>query len=288
MSRGRLRSLLAVTTLFTYVLVLLGIYTAATGAGLACEARWPLCDGAVFGLFPAHWPSFIEWSHRLVAMVTGFLIVGSAYAAWRSNADRRIRIAVTVAVALLPVQVLLGAGTVLEYAPLYLTTHFATAIVIFGALVLATTWGFGAQAASLFRLRRVAAGSLASLPLLAALSPAVVTAHTAPYQVAYNAVGLATVSGFVVVTWWAHALRDPAHDRTLTGIAALALVAALAVGAQLVVGRLASVLGTPLYYDVIVVLAVPGSALAFLLGAAALRLAYRVESGGARLSGRPS
>lgn len=283
-----LRSLLAVTTLFTYALLLLGIYTAAAGAGLACEARWPLCDGAVFGLFPAHWPSFIEWSHRLVAMVTGLLIVGSAVAARRANAERRIQGALAIAVVLLPVQVLLGAGTVLEYAPLYLTTHFATATVIFGALVLATTWAFGGEAASLDRLRRVAAGSIVSLPLLMVLSPAVVTAHTAPYQVAYNAIGLASVCGFVVVAWWAAVLRDRVNGRTLTGIAALALVAALTVGTQLVAGRLASVLGTPLYYDVIVVLAVPGTALAFLLGAVALRLAYRIESSDVPVSGHPS
>ena len=101
--RFRFRHLAAATTGLTFALILLGVYTAAAGAGLACGARWPLCNGAVFGLFPANWPSFIEWFHRLVAMVTGFFILGTTYAAWRHGKGRRTRIASTIALVVLPV-----------------------------------------------------------------------------------------------------------------------------------------------------------------------------------------
>jgi cytochrome c oxidase assembly protein subunit 15 len=53
------RRLLLVTTVTTAITALIGVITATTGAGLTCEARWPLCDGAVFGLFPANFMSFI-------------------------------------------------------------------------------------------------------------------------------------------------------------------------------------------------------------------------------------
>ena len=79
------RRLLLGTTVATAVTALVGVVTATSGAGLTCEARWPLCDGAVFGLFPANFMSFIEWSHRLVAMITGFLIIGTTVAAWRDG-----------------------------------------------------------------------------------------------------------------------------------------------------------------------------------------------------------
>ena len=141
--RFRFRHLAAVTTGLTFALILLGVYTAAAGAGLSCGARWPLCNGAVFGLFPANWPSFIEWFHRLVAMVTGFFILGTTYVAWRHGKSRRTRIASTVALVVLPVQVLLGGATVKVYTALVQVTHHAAALVIFAALVATTVWAYG-------------------------------------------------------------------------------------------------------------------------------------------------
>ncbi|WP_256684427.1 COX15/CtaA family protein [Halococcus qingdaonensis] len=138
----RFRHLAAVTTGMTFALILLGVYTAAAGAGLSCGANWPLCNGGVFGLFPANWPSFIEWFHRLVAMVTGFMILGTTYAAWRGHKSRRTRLASTVALVVLPVQILLGGATVTTYTALVQVTHHAAALVIFAALVATTVWAY--------------------------------------------------------------------------------------------------------------------------------------------------
>ncbi|MGQ5514810.1 COX15/CtaA family protein [Halococcus saccharolyticus] len=138
----RFRHLAAVTTGLTFALILLGVYTAAAGAGLSCGARWPLCNGAVFGLFPANWPSFIEWFHRLVAMITGFFILGTTYVAWRDGKDRRTRIASAIALVTLPVQVLLGGATVTIYTALVQVIHHAAALVIFAALVATTVWAY--------------------------------------------------------------------------------------------------------------------------------------------------
>lgn len=135
----RFRQLAAATTGMTFALILLGVYTAAAGAGLSCSAQWPLCDG---GVLPQTWPSFIEWSHRLVAMITGFMILGTAAVAWRRGADRRTRLASTLALAVLPVQILLGGATVTVYTALVQVTHHAAALVIFGALVATTVWAY--------------------------------------------------------------------------------------------------------------------------------------------------
>lgn len=139
--RFRFRHLAATTTALTFVLILLGVYTGAMGAGLACEARWPFCDGWL-GLFPATWPSFLEWFHRLVAMITGFFILGTAYAAWRRDADPRIRKATVFALAVLPVQILLGGNTVLNFGAVASTVHHAAALLIFGSLVATTAWSY--------------------------------------------------------------------------------------------------------------------------------------------------
>ncbi len=139
--RLEFRHLAATTTVLVLALILLGVYTAAMGAGLACAGRWPFCDGWL-GLFPANWPSFIEWFHRLVAMVTGFMILGTAIFAYRGGHERRIVIASVLAVLVLPVQVLLGANTVFNYGVLAQVLHHGAAQVIFGSLVAATAWAY--------------------------------------------------------------------------------------------------------------------------------------------------
>jgi cytochrome c oxidase assembly protein subunit 15 len=137
----RFRQLLAGTTALTFGLILLGVYTGAIGAGLSCAGRWPLCDGWL-GLFPATWPSFVEWFHRLVAMITGFAILGTAIAAWRGDHERRIRYATGVATVVLPVQILLGANTIFNFGVVAQVAHHAAALTILTALVAATAWAY--------------------------------------------------------------------------------------------------------------------------------------------------
>ncbi|WP_458188223.1 COX15/CtaA family protein [Haladaptatus sp. NG-WS-4] len=133
----RFRRFAAFTTSLTFALILLGVYTAAAGAGLSCSAQWPFCDG---GLLPKTIPSFIEWFHRLVAMVTGFFILGTTYGAWKYTESTRIRAATTIALVVLPVQILLGGATVLVYGPVVQVAHHAAAMTIFAALLAATLW----------------------------------------------------------------------------------------------------------------------------------------------------
>lgn len=135
------RRLAAVTTGLTFGLILLGVYTGAVGAGLTCAGRWPFCDGWL-GLFPANWTSFIEWFHRFVAMITGFFILGTTYAAWRGDHSRRIVWATVVATVVLPVQVLLGANTIFNFGVAAQILHHAAAQVILVALVAATAWAY--------------------------------------------------------------------------------------------------------------------------------------------------
>jgi len=136
--RVAFRHYLAVTTVSTFLLILLGVYTGKIGAGLACEGRWPFCDGWL-GLFPANWPSFVEWFHRLVAMIVGFMILGAAAVAWRYDHDRLLKYATTLAVVLLPVQILFGANTVLNFGLTASMMHQVAAQLIFASLVVATT-----------------------------------------------------------------------------------------------------------------------------------------------------
>ena len=137
----RFRHLALVTTGLTFALILLGVYTGAKGAGLTCAGRWPFCDGWL-GLFPAHLASFIEWFHRFVAMITGFFILETTYAAWRDDHERRILLAAVVATVVLPAQILLGANTIFNFGVWAQVLHHAAALAILVALVVATTWAY--------------------------------------------------------------------------------------------------------------------------------------------------
>ncbi|MFB6173967.1 MAG: COX15/CtaA family protein [Halobacteriales archaeon] len=185
---GGYRALLAGTAGLVFLTVLLGVSTRATGAGLACNANWPLCDGGVLNLFPATLPSAFEWLHRLIAGTAGVAIVAVAALAWRDrDGDRRVRRALTAAIVLLPVQVALGRETVRSFAPPVLALHYWTAMSIYGLVVGATAlaWrdAFGRRSVG-----RALGLALALVPLQLVLAPPVIARYSAPVQAAHYAV----------------------------------------------------------------------------------------------------
>jgi len=148
----RTRRLAATTTALTFVLLLVGVFTKEVGADLTCGMRWPLCDGAVFGLFPANVPSAVEWFHRLLALVVGLMMLYLLYRLYRERGwGDRVTRAVAVAVIILPSQALLGALTVtkarfglssLLASALISVAHYGTGFLLFTALVMGTVWAY--------------------------------------------------------------------------------------------------------------------------------------------------
>ena len=264
------RRLVVVTTVTTGVTALLGVLTATAGAGLTCEARWPLCDGAVFGLFPATFMSAIEWVHRLVAMVTGLLVVGTAAAAWRGGRARRVRYATLAVLLLTPVQVAFGAFTVLVrefvfgYSILVLTLHFALASTILGLLVAATTWTYAAETTvSAGRVRRAGGAALLAFPVMVALTPRLFVTFGEAAQFVYYAVGFGLFAALSVVALWGRELG------------ARSTAAAAAAGAVIVVAQL--VLARRAFGDEGQLAVLGLSFLAFGLTVLAVRLSRRAE-----------
>ena len=131
----------------TVVLMLLGAYTSAIGAGLACP-DWPACYGTVVPfLHPEVMAAtpyttlqvFAEWAHRGVASVVGLGIVGTALLAHTRQKRPLVRRTAALAVGLLPVQVLLGGLTVTrDLQPAVVTGHLGVALLILLSLATAT------------------------------------------------------------------------------------------------------------------------------------------------------
>jgi cytochrome c oxidase assembly protein subunit 15 len=233
----RLRRLVGVSAALTGVLMVLGVYTAATGSGLTCAGRWPLCDGFL-GLFPANWSSFIEWFHRFVAMLTGFVILGTTITAWRSGADRRVRVALAAATILLPSQIVLGALTVTTYQWAVLLAHFGTASIIFTGVALAAAWTYGTDSADAGRVRTALTAAGGLLPVLVVLAPHTFVSFGPTVQAAYYLAGLATYAALLTAAVWSPGAGrlDAARRVRYLAAAAAVVVVSLLVAGRLVYG----------------------------------------------------
>ncbi|UPM43201.1 COX15/CtaA family protein [Halocatena salina] len=248
--RVRFRRLIVVTTGLTYVLMLLGIYTAAFGAGLTCGARWPFCDGWL-GLFPANLPSFIEWFHRLVAMITGFVILGAAYAGWTRQDDRRVAWAITLAVGLLPLQIGLGAVTVTlsgvfpwGYAPSVQLLHYTVALAILALLTVATALTISSPPRGETERRqfrsRLRWGTLAALVLLPVqylFNYGTVFVYSPVVQIVYYALSLLLFGVLVSMAVWTARVVSPISMRRLGHVSQLSTAGTVVLAAQMLVDR---------------------------------------------------
>jgi heme A synthase len=115
-------------------LAVLGSWVRINGAGLTCP-DWPLCHGQLVPVLSGG--VVLEWSHRLVAFLEGFIVIGALVTGWHA----RTRIAFVRPVlgfiaATFAVQVLLGGATVfLANNPPSVVWHWATAMLFLAGLV---------------------------------------------------------------------------------------------------------------------------------------------------------
>jgi protoheme IX farnesyltransferase len=102
---------------------------------MGCGDHWPRCDGQWFP--PLDLPTMIEIGHRWVAALVSTVVLGLAAVAWiRHRSEPRLRNPATLALALLVVQVLLGAVTVkLALPPSVVIIHLGNAMVLLAVLL---------------------------------------------------------------------------------------------------------------------------------------------------------
>jgi protoheme IX farnesyltransferase len=133
----RFQKLAALTLATTLLLVTLGVVVRATGSGVACPT-WPGCfEGQFLPSLGDGYQVWLEWVHRTVAVVIGFLILGLAALALIDHRDRRSVVWGSLAgVVLVGFQAWLGKETVrLGNSGESVTAHLATAMALLGLLV---------------------------------------------------------------------------------------------------------------------------------------------------------
>ena len=132
----RFQKLAATTVATTLLLVTIGVIVRATGSGLGCP-DWPLCHGQFLPPLDDA-KAWIEWLHRTVAVVIGFVVLALAVLAFRrpprpASDPRGRRSARSLLVGF---QAWLGQETVrLGNSGESVTAHLAAAMTLLGLLV---------------------------------------------------------------------------------------------------------------------------------------------------------
>ncbi len=127
------------TALLTVGLIVFGAVVRVTDSGLGCGNHWPLCNGTVIPPLD-NLTAWIEWLHRLFAMLIGVFGLGTLVVAIRAyRKQKRAALTFTVIAAVLfAVQSGLGAIVVVfDLPPTFVTLHLGTAMLLLGALLVA-------------------------------------------------------------------------------------------------------------------------------------------------------
>ena len=133
-----LRKLVLATGISTFVLIIVGGVVRVSDSGLGCGPAgsgfhgWPFCNGDVVPGVDLN--SIVEYTHRVLAIVVGFMILALFVLAWRRH---RQLLPVTGALLVLVIaQGALGGATVEEnLEEVYVAAHLGLAMLLLGLLL---------------------------------------------------------------------------------------------------------------------------------------------------------
>jgi heme A synthase len=132
------RRLVPATGIATFVLIIVGGVVRVSDSGLGCGPAgsgfngWPFCNGDVVPGVDLN--SIIEYTHRVLAVVVGLMILTLFVQAWRRH--RQLRPATAALLVLVIAQGALGGATVEEnLEEVYVAAHLALAMLLLGGLV---------------------------------------------------------------------------------------------------------------------------------------------------------
>jgi heme A synthase len=131
---------LALTTaLLTVGLIVFGAIVRVTDSGLGCGNEWPLCHGSIFPPLD-NLTAWIEWLHRLFALLIGVLGIGMLMTSWSGyrKANSRVLKVTIVAAGLYVVVAGLGRFVVAhDLNPSLVTLHLGAAMLLLACFVIA-------------------------------------------------------------------------------------------------------------------------------------------------------
>jgi len=141
--------------IYNVAVILWGTYVRATGAGAACGAHWPLCNGELILLAPQT-ATLVEYSHRLMSGLALISVVILIIWAFRAYPKKHLaRVGATLSLLLMISEALVGAGLVLfklagdntSITRAFTTSiHLVNTFLLLAALTLTAWWASGGRA----------------------------------------------------------------------------------------------------------------------------------------------
>jgi heme A synthase len=132
------RKLVLATGIATFLLIILGGIVRVSDSGLGCGPAgsgfhgWPFCNGDVVPGVDLN--SIIEYAHRVLAIIVGFMILALFVLAWRRH--RELLGATAALLVLVIAQGVLGGATVEEnLEEAYVAAHLGLAMLLLGLLL---------------------------------------------------------------------------------------------------------------------------------------------------------
>ena len=133
-----MRKLALATLVATFVLILVGGVVRVSDSGLGCGPAgsgfhgWPFCNGDVVPGMDLN--TIVEYTHRALAIVVGFMIVAIFIQAWRRH--REFMAPAVALLVLVIAQGALGGATVEEnLEEVYVAAHLGLAMLLLGMLL---------------------------------------------------------------------------------------------------------------------------------------------------------
>ena len=159
-----------------YALIIFGSHVRVSDSGMGCP-DWPLCDGNVGPLQEFH--ALMEQTHRYLAAVVTVLVLATALLAWRSRSRSAAIRPALFSVAVIVVQIALGALTVIagNGAPTVAAHLLAGLALLGGVTVTAVCTLVPVRAATGRRLGRVGWAAMGAAGLLFVSGSLVVNAE---------------------------------------------------------------------------------------------------------------
>jgi len=133
-----MRRLVLATGIATFVLIIVGGVVRVSDSGLGCGPAgsgfhgWPFCNGDVVPGMDLN--TIVEYTHRVVAIVVGFMILSIFVLAWRRH--RELLAPAAALLVLVIAQGALGGATVEEnLEEAYVAAHLGLAMLLLGLLL---------------------------------------------------------------------------------------------------------------------------------------------------------
>ncbi len=119
-----------------WLLIVLGGLVRVTGSGQGCGASWPMCHGQLIPNLEYH--ELIEWNHRLIAFLVGWLMVITVGTTllWYRQPRRLMWMAILAAVTYIGQAILGGITVLLHLDHTWVAAHMGNSMLLLASVVL--------------------------------------------------------------------------------------------------------------------------------------------------------